>query len=37
MLSQVNDDKEKSVSVGTKTISEQLAEEVGPHFNMINL
>ena len=37
MSSQVNDDKEKSVSVGTKTISDQLVEEVGPHFNIINL
>lgn len=29
LLSQVNGDKEKGGSVGTKSISEQLAEEVG--------
>jgi hypothetical protein len=28
MLSQVNDDKEKGVSVGTKSVSEQLVEVV---------
>lgn len=37
MLLQVNDDKEKGLSVGTKSISEQLVEEVGPHLTEIIL
>jgi len=31
-LLQVDDDKEKGVSVGTKSVSEQLDEEVGTHL-----